>query len=171
MQIDLDQKLVFQPQIITSNHRTHLALFSTLQKLLFIVKMTVPEAGQCGWHAQVLFVAVECKSFATSTTKFWNGWWYKNRPSDKPLDHCQRLQRTTKGKSVGGHTWDIWEHNETGCPPGRPQWNNYLFNCTHKYQHYGTTQEKRQFMCPSPEKRPCKDGGCKCKRIKLSKLN
>ena len=75
MQVDLDQKLVFPPEIITTNLRLGLVLWSTMQKSLFIVELTVrreaavseayerkhlkysdiaAEAEQRGWRAQVL---------------------------------------------------------------------------------------------------------------------
>lgn len=42
MQVDLDQKLAFPTEIITSNLRPDLVLWSMLQKALFIVELTVP---------------------------------------------------------------------------------------------------------------------------------
>ena len=91
MLVDLDKKLVFPPEIITTNLRPDLVLWSTSQKSVFIVELTVPweaavgeayerkqlkyadmaaEAEQRGWRAQVLPVEVGCRGFvATSTTK------------------------------------------------------------------------------------------------------
>ncbi|KAJ8389643.1 hypothetical protein AAFF_G00118800 [Aldrovandia affinis] len=95
MQVDLEQRLIFPPEIITTNLRPDLVLWSTSQKLLFIVELTVPweaavgeayerkrlkysdiaaEAEQRGWRAQVLPVEVGCRGFvATSTTKLLKG--------------------------------------------------------------------------------------------------
>ena len=47
MQVDLDQRLIFPSEIITTNLRPDLVLWSTSQKLLFIVELTVP------WEAAV----------------------------------------------------------------------------------------------------------------------
>ncbi len=47
MQVDLDQKLSFPPKIITTNLRPDLILWSTSQKSLFIVELTVP------WEAAI----------------------------------------------------------------------------------------------------------------------
>ncbi|KAJ8391909.1 hypothetical protein AAFF_G00083800 [Aldrovandia affinis] len=47
MQVDLEQRLIFPPEIITTNLRPDLVLWSTSQKLLFIVELTVP------WEAAV----------------------------------------------------------------------------------------------------------------------
>ncbi len=47
MQVDLDQKLSFPPEIITTNLRPDLILWSTSQKSLFIVELTVP------WEAPI----------------------------------------------------------------------------------------------------------------------
>ena len=47
MQVDLDQRLTFPPEIITTNLRPDLVLWSTSQKSLFIVELTVP------WEAAV----------------------------------------------------------------------------------------------------------------------
>lgn len=47
MQVDLDLRLTFQHEIITTNLRPDLVLWSTSQKLLFIVELTVP------WEAAV----------------------------------------------------------------------------------------------------------------------
>ncbi|KAE8288507.1 hypothetical protein D5F01_LYC12379 [Larimichthys crocea] len=90
MKVDLDQKLI-PPEIITTNLRPDLILWSTSQKLLYIVELTVPwesavdeayeckclkytdiaaEAEQCGWRTQVLPVEVGCRGFvATSTAR------------------------------------------------------------------------------------------------------
>ena len=90
-----DQRLIFPPEIITTNLRPDLVLWSTLQKLLFIVELTVlweaavgeayerkrlkysdiaTKAEQRGWRAQVLPVEVWCRGFvATSTTKLLKG--------------------------------------------------------------------------------------------------
>ncbi|KAJ8362447.1 hypothetical protein AAFF_G00373990 [Aldrovandia affinis] len=95
MQVDLEQRLIFPPEIITTNLRPDLVLWSTSQKLLVIVELTVPweaavgeayerkrlkysdiaaEAEQRGWRAQVLPVEVGCRGFvATSTTKLLKG--------------------------------------------------------------------------------------------------
>ncbi len=98
MQVDLDQKLSFRPEIITTNFRPDLILWSTSQKSLFIVELTVTweaaigeanerkrlkysdllaEAVQRGWRTQFLPVEV--------------GWRSEDRPYDKPLGCCQRL--------------------------------------------------------------------------------
>lgn len=47
MQVDLDQQLKFPPEILTTNLRPDLILWSTSQKSLFIVELTVP------WEAAV----------------------------------------------------------------------------------------------------------------------
>ena len=47
MLVDLDKKLVFPPEIITTNLRPDLVLWSTSQKSVFIVELTVP------WEAAV----------------------------------------------------------------------------------------------------------------------
>ena len=95
MQVDLDQKLIFPPEIITTSLRPDLVLWSTSQKAVFIVELTVPweaavgeayerkrlkyadiaaEAEQRGWRARVLPVEVGCRGFvATSTTKLLKG--------------------------------------------------------------------------------------------------
>ena len=68
--MDLDKKLVFPPEIVTTSLRPDLVLWSTLQKSVFIVELTVPweaavgeaferkqlrysevVAEQRGWHA------------------------------------------------------------------------------------------------------------------------
>uniref|UniRef100_A0A3B1JD36 Reverse transcriptase domain-containing protein n=1 Tax=Astyanax mexicanus TaxID=7994 RepID=A0A3B1JD36_ASTMX len=91
MQVDLDQRLVFPPEIVTTSLRPDLVLWSTAQKSVFIVELTVPwegavgeayerkrlkysdlkaDAEQRGWRAQVLPIEVGCRGFvATSTTK------------------------------------------------------------------------------------------------------
>ena len=95
MLVDLDKKLVFPPEIVTTSLRPDLVLWSTSQKAVFIVELTVPweaavgevferkklkyadiaaEAEQHGWRAQVLAVEVGCRGFvATSTTKLLKG--------------------------------------------------------------------------------------------------
>ena len=95
MQVDLDQKLIFPPEIITTSLRPDLVLWSTSQKAVFIVELTVPweaavgeayerkrlkyadiaaEAEQRGWRARVFPVEVGCRGFvATSTTKLLKG--------------------------------------------------------------------------------------------------
>ena len=95
MLVDLDKKLVFLPEIVTTSLRPDLVLLSTSQKAVFIVELTVPweaavgevferkklkyadiaaEAEQHGWCAQVLPVEVGCRGFvATSTTKLLKG--------------------------------------------------------------------------------------------------
>ena len=91
MQVDLDHKLVFPPEIITTTLRPDLILWSTSQKSLHIVELTVPweaavdeayerkslkyaditaEAEQRGWRTKLLPVEVGCRGFvATSTTR------------------------------------------------------------------------------------------------------
>ena len=113
MQVDLDQRLTFPPEIITSNLRPDLVLWSTSQKSLFIVELTVPweaavgeayeskrlkyfdlatEAEQCGWRAQVIPVEVGCRVFvAMSTTKLLKGMGVQGQAPDKPSNHCQML--------------------------------------------------------------------------------
>ncbi len=82
MTVDLDQKLIFPPEIITTNLRPDLILWSTSQKLLYIVELTVPwesavdeacerkslkytdiaaEAELRGWRTQVLPIKVGCR--------------------------------------------------------------------------------------------------------------
>ena len=91
MQVDLDQKFIFPPEILPTSLRPDLVLWSTTQKVVFIIEITVPweaavgeayerkrlkyadiaaEAEKRGWRAQVLPVEVGCRGFvATSTTK------------------------------------------------------------------------------------------------------
>ncbi len=95
MQVDLDQKLRFPPEIITTNLRPDLILWSKSQKSLFIVELTVPweaaigeanerkrlkysdlaaEAVQRGWRTQLLPVEVGCRGFvAMATTRLLKG--------------------------------------------------------------------------------------------------
>ncbi len=95
MQVDLDQKLSCPPEIVTTNLRPDLILWSTSQKSLFIVELTVPweaaigeanerkrlkysdlvaEAVQRGWWTQLLPVEVGCRGFvATATTRLLKG--------------------------------------------------------------------------------------------------
>ena len=47
MLVDLDKKLVFPPEIVTTSLRPDLVLWSTSQKAVFIVELTVP------WEAAV----------------------------------------------------------------------------------------------------------------------
>lgn len=47
MQVDPDQKLIFPPEIITTSLRPDLVLWSTSQRVVFIVELTVP------WEASV----------------------------------------------------------------------------------------------------------------------
>ncbi|XP_047436657.1 uncharacterized protein LOC125005378 [Mugil cephalus] len=114
MLVDLDKKLVFPPEIITTNLRPDLVLWSTSQKSVFIVELTVPweaavgeayerkqlkyadvaaEAEQRGWRTQVLPVEVGCRGFvATSTTKLLKRMGVRGQCSAKPSSHCQKLQ-------------------------------------------------------------------------------
>ncbi|CAM4720493.1 unnamed protein product [Leuciscus chuanchicus] len=95
MQVDLDQQLKFPAEILNTNLRPDLVLWSTSQKSLFIVELTVPweaavgeayerkklkytdiafEARQRGWRAQVLPVEVGCRGFvATSIVRLLKG--------------------------------------------------------------------------------------------------
>jgi hypothetical protein len=95
MQVDLDQQLKFPPEILNTNLRPDLVLWSTSQKSLIIVELTVPweaavgeayerkklkysdiavEAKQQGWRTQVLPVEVGCRGFvATSITRLLKG--------------------------------------------------------------------------------------------------
>ncbi len=95
MQVDLDQKLRFPPEIITTNLRPDLILWSNSQKSLFIVELTVPweavigeanerkrlkysdvaaKAVQRGWQTQLLPVEVGCRGFvAMATTRLLKG--------------------------------------------------------------------------------------------------
>ena len=89
MQVDLDQRLIFPPEIITTSLRLDLVLWSASQKSVFIVELTVPweaavgeayerkrlkysdiaaEAKQRGWHVQVLPVEVGCRGFVAMST-------------------------------------------------------------------------------------------------------
>ncbi|KAK0130886.1 hypothetical protein N1851_034431 [Merluccius polli] len=107
--MQVDQRLIFPPEIITTNLRPDLVLWSTSQKLLFIVELTVPweaavgeayerkrlkysdkatEAEQRGWHAQVIPVEVGCRGFvATSTTMLLKGMGVRGQAFDKPSNH------------------------------------------------------------------------------------
>ena len=89
--MDLDKKLVFPSEIVTTNLRPDLVLWSTSQMSVVIVELTVPweaAVGEAferkrlrysdvapaaelrGWNAQVLPVEVGCRGFvASSTTK------------------------------------------------------------------------------------------------------
>ena len=93
MLVDLGQKLIIPPEIITTSLRPNMILWSTAQKSLYlcIVELTVPweaavdeayerkrlkyadiaaDAEQHGWHTKVLPVEVGCRWFvATSTTR------------------------------------------------------------------------------------------------------
>ena len=95
MQVDLDQKLLFPSEILTTNLRPDLVMWTTSQKVVLIVELTVPweaavgeayerkrlkysdiaaEAEQRGWRARVLPVEVGCRGFvAMSTTKLLKG--------------------------------------------------------------------------------------------------
>ncbi|KAJ8369781.1 hypothetical protein SKAU_G00098090 [Synaphobranchus kaupii] len=94
MQVDLEQKLTFPPEIITTNLRPDLILWSTSQESLYILELTVPweaavgeykckrlkysdiaaEAVQRGRRTQVLPVEVGCRGFvARSTTRLLKG--------------------------------------------------------------------------------------------------
>ncbi len=95
MQVDLDQKLRFPPEIITTNLRPDLILWSNSHKSLFIVELIVPleaaigkanerkrlkysdlaaEAVQWRWRTQLLPVEVGCRGFvAMATTRLLKG--------------------------------------------------------------------------------------------------
>lgn len=47
MQVDLGQRLIFPPEITTTNLRPNMILWSTSQKSLYILELTVP------WEAAV----------------------------------------------------------------------------------------------------------------------
>ena len=107
MLVDLDKKLVFLPEIVTTSLRPDLVLWSTSQKAVFIVELTVPweaavgeaferkklkyadiaaEAEQRGWRAQVIPVEVGCRGFvATSTTKLLKGMGVRGQASRKAI--------------------------------------------------------------------------------------
>ena len=89
--VDLDQKLTFPPEIITTSFRPDLIPWSASQRALFIIELAVPwedavceayecktprytdlanEAEQKGWRTQVFPVEVSCRIFlAMSTTR------------------------------------------------------------------------------------------------------
>ena len=95
MQVDLDQKLLFPPEILTTSLRPDLVMWSSSRKVVLIIELTVPweaavgeayerkqlkyadiaaEAEQRGWRARVLPVEVGCRGFvATSTTRLLKG--------------------------------------------------------------------------------------------------
>ncbi|KAI2662986.1 2,3,4,5-tetrahydropyridine-2,6-dicarboxylate N-succinyltransferase [Labeo rohita] len=89
MQVDLDQRLSFPPEIISTNLRPDLILWSTSQKSLFIVELTVPweaaigeanerkrlkysdllaEVVQQGWRSQLFPVEVGFRGFVAMVT-------------------------------------------------------------------------------------------------------
>ncbi|KAJ8410049.1 hypothetical protein AAFF_G00210900 [Aldrovandia affinis] len=114
MQVDLEQRLIFPPEIITTNLRPDLVLWSTSQKLLVIVELTVPweaavgeayerkrlkysdiaaEAEQRGWRAQCSRSRSGVEVLLQRPQpSFLRGWECEDRPSDKPSNQCQRLR-------------------------------------------------------------------------------
>ncbi len=90
LEVDLDKKLVFPPEIVATTLRPDMVLWSPKTKLAYVVKLTVPwedgveeayerknhkysdlaaEASQNGWKTSIFPVEVGCRGFvATSTT-------------------------------------------------------------------------------------------------------
>ncbi len=105
MQVDLDQKLSFPPEIITTNLRPDLILWSTSQKSLFIVELTVPWEAAIGEaderkrlkYSDLLAEAVQtvapCRGWVQRFCNHGNNQATEGvgRPYDKPLGRFQRL--------------------------------------------------------------------------------
>ena len=89
MQVDLDRRLVFPPEIAMTTLRPDLVLWSNTCKLVYIIELTVPwedaveeayerkklrysnlaaEAEDRGWKARVRPVEVGCRGFVASST-------------------------------------------------------------------------------------------------------
>ncbi len=90
LEVDLDKKLVFPPEIVITTLRPDMVLWSPTTKLAYVVELTVPweegveeayerknnkysdlaaEASQNGWKTNIFPVEVGCRGFvATSTT-------------------------------------------------------------------------------------------------------
>ena len=89
MRVDLDQRLIFPPEIATTTLRLDPVLWSNSCQLAYIIELTVPwedaieeayerkklhysnlaaEAEDRGWKIRVRLVEVGCRGFVASTT-------------------------------------------------------------------------------------------------------